>query len=233
MTEHVIDLNGMSVVIGIPAGRDLHPLVVKSLLATKDMCYSRNIPCHVAMLSGCSVIQWARDEMVALMLETGAKKLFFIDSDIVWESNDFFRILALSQVRGVVCASYPAKKETKTFYIRYDKSKPVCMDEYGLIEICGAGLGFTCINSSIVQELSDSAPKIKDEIQGKPFPAIHKVGVYKGARRGEDMSFFEDIMGLGHRIYLDPSIELGHVGTMVYKGRVLDAMRHLCQADEQ
>jgi hypothetical protein len=44
---------------------------------------------------------------------------------------------------------------------------------------------------------------------------LHSDGVRH--RRGEDGAFFDDIRALGHKVWLDPTIELGHVGTKVYR----------------
>lgn len=219
-----MDISGLSVCMGIPSSRDISPLVVKSMFATKELCSKVGIQCDLAMVAGNAVIQWARDEVVDLMLQSNANRFFFIDSDIVWDAEDFVRMLALSSVYDVVCASYVAKHEPATFYIRYDNSKPLAADEYGLIEIDGAGLGFTIISRTAVEKIAAYSERVNDEISGKSYASIFKVGVSCGNRRGEDMSFFEEIKRAGYKIHLDPSISLGHIGTKVYRGRVLDAM---------
>lgn len=225
MDNHEISLDGLSVCIGIPSSRDINPLVVKSLFATREICGANGIVCDLIMVSGNAVIQWARDEVVRLFLETKATRLFCIDSDIVWEPKDFMRLLALSQKRDVVCASYTAKKDQPTFYIRYDQKKPLVQDEYGLFEIQGAGLGFTVINRKVVEEVVETSDKIYDEISKQKYASVFKISTYKGNRRGEDMCFFDSISDLGYKIYLDPSISLGHIGTKVYTGRPIDAMQ--------
>lgn len=224
MITHEIDLSGLSVCIGIPSSRDMHPLVVKSLFATKDICYNNGIRCNLALVYGNAVVQWARDEVANLLLESDSNRFFFIDSDIVWEPDAFMRMLALSKVRDIICASYPAKKDQPTFYIRYEDSKPLVADEYGLVEIKGAGLGFTVVKREIMEQVRESATTIYDEISKTSIPSIFKVGTHNGNRRGEDMAFFETLHELGHTVYLDPSISLGHIGTKVYRGSVMDAM---------
>lgn len=222
--NHNISLDGLSVCIGIPAARDFHPLTVKSLFATQNLCMRRNIPCQLAMVAGNAIVQWARDEVVDLFLGSDANRLFCIDSDMVWEADDFIRLLALSQVKDVVCAAYTAKKDQPTFYIRYDDSKSLVMDEYGLVEVLGVGLGFTVVTRAAVERVLEAVPKLHDEISKKDIASIFHVGSFNGNRRGEDMSFFESLIAAGYKINLDPSITLGHIGVKVYKGRVMDAL---------
>ena len=56
-----------------------------------------------------SVVQIGRDAVLDDFLQDDTQKLFWIDSDMVWEPGDFLRLLALSTTRGVVCAAYPRK----------------------------------------------------------------------------------------------------------------------------
>ena len=208
----------------MPTSRDINPLVVKSLMATRDLCGAHGIVMDLAIVSGNAVIQWARDEVMRLFLATKANRLFCIDSDIVWSPEDFMRFMALSQKFDVVCASYPAKKDQPTFYIRYDKDKPPQSDKLGLIEIFGAGLGFTVVNRSVLETISSFSDIVMDEISGKTYSSIFNVGKHNGNRRGEDMSFFESLRDFGYGVFLDPSITLGHIGNKVYSGKALDAM---------
>jgi hypothetical protein len=45
-----------------------------------------------------------------------------------------------------------------------------------------------------------------------------------GEARGEDMAFFDDCKALGYQPWLDPEINLGHVGTKVFTAAIKDAM---------
>jgi len=222
MTE--ISLDNLSVTIGMPTSRDLNPLVVKSLLASQQRCFQMGIPFNLALMHGNAIIQWARDGVIDLFLESGGNRLFWIDSDIIWTPDDFITMLALSQVKDVVCASYPAKKEPATFYVNWDQEKELVQDEYGLVEIIGAGLGFTVMSRDVVNKLVDNAPKIRDEITGRDIAEIFKVGTVDGKRLGEDMYFFRLLKELGYTVNLYPHINLGHTGTKTYTGVLLDAL---------
>lgn len=218
-----IKLDGLNVAVGIPAGRDFHALTVKSLVSTFAKCNTMGIPTQLAIVANNSIIQWARDEVIDLFLQTDCNRLFWIDSDIVWEPNDFIRMLALSQKRDVVCATYTAKKDPPTFYINHDP--PLIADDLGLFEIKGVGLGFTVINRKVIDSLAKNAPKARDEMTGKEIPQIFRVGVKDGKRLGEDMAFFGDIIDLGYKVHLDPLVKLKHLGLKQYEGSVFDAIK--------
>jgi len=224
MTTREVDLEGLSVCVGMPAGRDLHPLTVTSLLRTQLICIQHGIPFQAVLVAGSAVIQWARDEVVDLFLETDANRLFWIDSDMIWEPDDFMRLLAISQQNEVVCASYPAKTEPATYFLSYEPDAAIESDNFETLSILGAGLGFTVMHRKVIEELCENAPKLYDEVSEKSSYEIFRVGRNaKGNRQGEDMAFFEDVRKLGYRISLDISIKLGHVGNKIYRGDITKA----------
>ena len=218
-----INLDGLRVAVGIPAGRDFHALTVRSLLETFSKCQTMGIPVQLALVANNAIVQWARDEVIDLFLQTNCNRLFWIDSDMVWDPNDFIRMLALSQKRDVVCATYPAKKEPTTFYVNHEP--PLITDDLGLFEIKGAGLGFTVMTRRVVEAMVDNSPKALDEITGKEIPQVFRVGFKDGKRIGEDMAFFQDARELGFKVFLDPLVKLKHLGLKQYEGSILDAIQ--------
>lgn len=223
--EHIdISLDGLSVMVGMPAGRDLPPMTVKSLIGTFTKCQRVNVPCQLGMVTNSAVIQWARDEVVDLFLESDATRLFWIDSDMVWEESDFLRLLALSQRYEVVCATYPAKMDPPTFFVNYDQEQGLVKNDLGLLDVYGAGLGFTVMHRDVVEKLVANAAKFTDEISGKEMASVFRIDTTGNHRRGEDMAFFADIRALGYKVWLDPMTDLGHVGGKIYRGTIRDAL---------
>ena len=224
MSEHKIDLDGLSVCVGMPAGRDLHPFTVRSLLSTQTICRNHGVPFQALFVTGAAVVQWARDEVVDLFLKTDANRLFWIDSDMVWEPADFMRLLAVSKHNEVVCATYPAKMEPPTYFISYEEDAPIESDKFETLSILGAGLGFTVMDRKVIEELCENAPVLYDEVAKKGMHELFRVGRNaKGNRQGEDMAFFQDIRDLGYRVSLDPSVKLQHIGCKMYEGNLMDA----------
>lgn len=220
-----IAMDGLSVMIGMPTTRDLPAQTVRSLWSTQVACQQMGIPLHLGMVSGSAVIQWARDEVTDLFLNMDANRLFWIDSDMVWEPGDFIRLLALSKLKEVVTAAYPAKNDQPTFYVNHDKSMGLKRGEYGLVEIWGIGLGFTVMRRDVVEQLAGQSEQIRDEASGKTMASIFRIDRENNNRRGEDMAFFHDIRQLGYKVWLDPEIDLGHVGQKVYRGSIRDVLK--------
>lgn len=223
MQDITINLDGLSVMVGMPAGRDLPALTVKSLMGTQALCRKVGVPFQLGMVIGSAVVQWARDEVLDLFLQSDATRLFWIDSDMVWEPEQFMRLVALSQYRDVICAAYPAKKDQPTFYVNYDASSMVHGD-YGLLNINGIGLGFTIMSRKVVEELAAKAPQITDDVSKRSIASVFRIDSTNGRRRGEDMAFFADIRALGYTVYLDPTVDLLHIGTKAYSGTIRDAL---------
>jgi len=219
-----VKMDGLSVMVGIPAGRDIPPLTVKSLLGTFNRCQKMSIHCELGMVANCSIITKARDEVVDLFMASEANRLFWIDSDMVWDTDQFMRILALSKLYPVVCAAYAAKIDQPTFYVKYDTENGLRKDEYGMVEVQGLGLGFACIQREVMEKIVENSPVMHDEMTNKDISSVFRVDTFEGKFRGEDMAFFADIRNLGYKVMLDPMTDLGHIGTKQYSGKFSDLL---------
>ena len=217
-----VDLRTVSVTIGMPVGGSIPPWTVSSLVSTISHCAANGIRCEFTMEAS-SVVQIGRDAVLDDFLQDDTQKLFWIDSDMVWEPGDFLRLLALSTTRGVVCAAYPRKVDGP-IQLQIDMDRGATeRDEHGLMPIRGAGLGFTIVDRSICEELAATKPIVTDGLNRRSMREVFRVDTIDGRRRTEDMAFFADIRELGHTVWLDPTINLGHVGMREWTGVVMDA----------
>ena len=219
----------LSVDIGFPTGNTLPWQTCMSLAKTVKACTQRRVDVGVACIAGSSVVTWARDKVLDTFLEGTANYLFWIDSDIVWQPADFIRTLVLSSKFGVVCATYAQKNESQTIVIKRNSVTQFDINPHGLIKVDGAGLGFTCVPRTIVEQLAETKPLVFDPVEDRSLRAVFRLDtVEKDGTlrvRHEDTNFFADIRELGHDVYLDPTIKLGHVGTREYKNDPLQALR--------
>lgn len=220
-----ISLKDVSVMVGMPAGGNLSPFTVQSLLTTFSRCQRLDVGCELGMVAHCSVIQWARDEVIDLFLKSDCNRLFWIDSDMTWSADQFVRLLALSQQRDVVCGAYPAKTDRPTFYLKYDTTRALNLDSLGLLPILGTGLGFTVMSREVIEVVAAAAPRAFDEISQRDMAQVFRIDTADGHRRGEDMAFFSDIRQAGYDVWLDPSINLGHIGHHRYTAQIRDALK--------
>ncbi len=217
-----VDLRDVSVTIGIPVygAAGIPPHTVASLVSTMHTCASNGIRCEFFIEQG--LIEISRDAVLDDFLnQNDTQKLFWIDSDMVWEPGDFLRLLALSTQVDVVCAAYPRKMEgTTQFLIDIDpefKAGPC-----DLFPIRATGLGFTVVSREACQKLAGTKPEVLDVLNGRSMRSVFRVDVVDGKRRSEDVAFFADLRELGYDIWLDPTINLGHVGLHEWKGNLMD-----------
>lgn len=217
-----IDVRTVSVTIGMPVYSSLPPETVVSLVSTVATCARNGVRCEF-IVEQSGIVQVGRDAVVADFLAGDTDKLFWIDADMVWEPGDFLRLLALSTQRSVVCATYPRKIEGGTqFQVDMDLDR-VETDEFGLVRIRGAGLGFAVVDRAVLADLAATKPMVHDGLNGREMREVFRVDTINGRRRSEDMAFFADIRAMGHDVWLDPTIGLGHIGSREWRGTPVDA----------
>jgi len=95
-------------------------------------------------------------------------------------------------------------------------------NEWGCIPTKGLGLGFSVIARPIIENLAARAPKLRFPGVDEPIPHLFRCDSIGDLFRGEDVAFFSDIRALGHKVWLDPSITLSHIGSKAYTASVLD-----------
>lgn len=210
-----------SVGICVPAGPDTPSEFTFSLAKTVHALAVMGVPVNIHGIIGSSDVVVARDAVLDLFLEGDEKFAFWVDSDIEWEPLQFVKLLRLARVQGVTCAAYPMKREPSDCIINFAEEDPK-QNDYGCIEILSTGLGFTCIRRDIMDEFA----KTKGEFYHPGTASMiidafrrDKVQMPDGRMQGvgEDCAFFNDLRALGHKIWLDPSISLGHAGKKVYR----------------
>jgi len=125
----------------------------------------------------------------------------------------------------VVAAAYPARKEPITYFAKTENGKTELeTNELGLLEIEGIGLGFCCMTRAAVEAVTENKRAVYDQIAQQSIRTVFRTDEFEGNFRGEDMAFFADIREAGFKVWCDPSIELGHVGTKEYRGKLLDVI---------
>lgn len=216
-----VDPRTLSVGIGFPCGPDVPFQTAQSLAATTAMLAGNGIPGQLHVIAGASLATVARNRVLQKFLEGDASRLFWIDSDMAWREQDFLKLLILSSVYDVVCATYPLKNMSGTLVIHTPDPSALRPNEHGLLEILGTGLGFTVVTRAAVERLVATKPVVQDVVNAREIPDVFSLDrvVVDGVRQGmgEDMRFFRDLIDLGYKVMLDPTIVLGHVGSHEYR----------------
>ena len=243
MSSVSFDLSGLSVFISIPlASRGLSDGFLVSLFGTCNLFRREGIK-HAFSFGEGNGTEAARNMLADIFLRsdettpTSYTHNLMIDSDTIWRPEDALRLLAIGTKLECVSAIYRQKCEPEMYCL---SCEPAESNEYGCLPVKGLGLGFTCVQRSVIERMADRAPEVFFETF-LPYPikelfrASDKVpGIYEGRKvnchRGEDMSFFADVLALGVQPWLDPHIELGHLGEKEYRGSYLEHLKRIAEA---
>ena len=224
-----VDIRNVKVMMGIPCKEGTTRLTTNSI--AKTMYHAGKIGMDLRLgSSSASNNDRARDLVLDGFLASDCEKLFWIDSDIVWEPHDFFKIVAQSTLVDIVLASYPAKTDGPApFFVDFDN--PAKTNRHGLLKIKGAGFGFVCMDRKVVQAVADMSPEVYDQSIGRKRKKVFRHDIDEShlvdgapCDRTEDFAFFADAMEAGFDIWLDPFIELGHVGQKEWRAKFADAV---------
>lgn len=213
-----------NVVIATP-GNNLCSDYVKCLIATIHTLQANNIS-WIFQNEYASLITNAREATI-----TGSKslevfnpspgkgqytydKIFCIDSDIVWNPEQFLRLCASE--KSVISGVYFEEQGADAMVHREKNDfRPMRRDEIEAlqklnepIEVYGVGLGFMCIKSGVFESLK------------RPWFGLGKViqevdGVTYELPLGEDLYFCERIADQGHKVFVDPNIIVGHIKSRI------------------
>lgn len=193
-----------------------------------------------------SLITRARNTLVAHFLANPhATHLMFIDSDIRFEPESFFRLL--EDEKDVVGGAYP-KKTIDWASVKSKASSlsvgdlPIAGSEYAmnLLPAQGAeaiepvrdlGTGFLLIRRDVIlkmmkhyQDLRYRNTMIQDERYRDLFFSLFDTSIdEEGIYLSEDYTFCRRWQKLGGKIYLDRRLKLDHIGTYAFHGRPLEA----------
>jgi len=216
-----------SVMIGMPIGSGSLPWpTAVSLLATVRVLDREGIKFKIEAPTGCSVVQWARSSVAEAFLKSDFTHLFWIDADIVWSPDDFIRILGFGAVLGAVGATYPFKKYPIGFLVNLaGEPGQVEVNGLGCVKIESMGIGFTLIQREIMEKVAATKPMMRDDLNGQEYRDIFRVDrTPDRGPRGEDIAFFADVRAAGYDVWLDPSIQLGHIGSETFRGDPIEAL---------
>jgi len=210
------------VLIGTPSydGR-IDVWFANSLVSTVKMSYEKDIHVHAIYTSYDSLVQRARNSLFKLALEGGYDDLFFIDSDVEWEPEWFFRLL--ERPEPIVGAALVKKSEKESYTVKVLEKHLTLSDDKKLLEVNGIGTGFMKISRFALEKLWEISAPYKSE--GEEHRMICDIKVENGDLISEDYIICNKWKGLGYKIWMDPTITINHIGIKKYKGDVSSYMK--------
>lgn len=201
----------VSIMIGLPAMRgQLEPECFSSLYAARRVLYERGIV-HNILGNQCSVISASRNNIVQEFLNKfQADYLMFVDSDTHFPPWGITRLLSRNlDIVGGIYYHKDTNHAPTIYKLREDNffrtySEFTTFDEP--FEVDGIGTGFLLIKREVLAKFTKDVVKLI----GTPFGFG---AAPDGVEEGEDLSFCRRAKKLGYKIWADPTIPLGHVGS--------------------
>lgn len=219
------DLSGRSLFIALPAYDFKVSLKLAiSLARFAQVAGQHGVTLHIGSICGCSVVSRARNLLVQDFLETDATDLLFIDSDINFEPEDVFRLMAwASDPKKGIVAGVPRTRSTDKVYIAtldYDENHELTMNGMGLVRAKRVATAFMMVRREVFVRLVDDNPEWNyyDNRSGRMLNAVFDFKVTDEGYMGEDFLFCDRAREAGYEVWIDPTIKLGHMGVQEYAG---------------
>lgn len=191
------------VIIATP-GHSMYTDYVDSLTKTIKELEKKNISWKW-ITSYCSYVSLAREYTFDKIGNDTYNKLFWIDSDMSWEPEDFISLY--EEDKDIVTGVYLT---TAYEIAAYKKDiKPVPRNEIArtrdLIELIGCGFGFVCIKYGINESMSK--------------PLFREISISDMYIHAEDASWCLRAASHGYKIWLNPKVRVRHHKTMTLEWR--------------
>lgn len=189
-----------SLVVGIPFWGDVDPDFVSSMLSMEQ---PKGLGAVVFARTERTIIAPARNLLAQVAIDHNSQFLFFVDSDMVFGAESLMRLLLRACDKNISIVGGICYKRREPFepciLNRKGKKWVYCKvpELPGLYEVGGIGMGFTIIKTSVFKDLK------------KPYFYLDKNGLR------EDLNFCLNAKKLGHRIFVDTTVQVGHLGERV------------------
>lgn len=182
---------------------------------------------------GNSVVHKARNELVAHFLKSDFTDLLFIDDDMQWAPASIMRLLGSQQPliggAGRMRVNKP-NSDPAVWCWRpiHDAEGELIQDDMGAVEVRGFGAAFMLINRRVFAEMIQAHPEWKrrgmadwsQDVRDHYFEFFPPNETDEFGELSEDYGFCHRWRTLGGRVWVDPTIRLGHVGAFNYAGAV-------------
>lgn len=215
-------------------GPQIH--VCLAILSYDARVYTRTMTCIMQAIMSCAMNGWGvsyilreADSMVARgrsflasqFIENPAfakcTHLAFIDCDLTWDKDEFVRLI--SHPVDVVGGAYPFKDESGDFPLQWKPSSGL-EEQYGLWIVQSVTPGFFRVTREALVKIAREMPWLEYKDRANPegqrswmfFDNIHRPnGIFD-----EGYIFCERWRTVGGTVYLDPDLNLTHIGMKAY-----------------
>lgn len=226
------DVRVRDVMIGTPMyGGLCHDGYLHGMLSTARALAERSIGFSYATIRNESLVQRARNNIVAQFLASQSSHLVFVDADIGFTGESILRLIAHD--RPIMCGLYRKKTLGEpSFAVNLIPSPDGTArrdPRTGAIRVQHAGTGFMCIQRGVLEAMWALNPHLRYELhdgEGQPGAwrgytfACFDCFIDPRTRKylSEDYGFCQRANQAGFEIWIDPGIVLEHCGTAAFVG---------------
>lgn len=180
----------------------------------------------------------ARNAIIFHFLEGDCTDLMMIDADISWEPDTLVRFI--SHEKDFVLGSYRGRTDDQIlhFVIWPDKQEmwqdPV--DNRPLLKIRSGPIGFCRLKRTCVQSMVDSLEGkcvIDSRVPDERIPWLIDFEKSDGFRMEEGYALCRHWNRMNGEVWLDPTINLGHMGPKVFESNFMEYLKKLMDPKEK
>lgn len=176
---------------------------------------------------GNALIADSRGVIATRFWESDCDELIFIDSDVSWQAGALLKLVdaPVDLVAGV----YPARRDPISYPLHYLDKKELWADpETMLLEVKSVATGFMKISRNCIERMIAEYPDrhFYTAERDKQFYPLFDHIFEDGYKWGEDYSFCIRWRKIGGQVWVDPEIEMGHVGYKIFQGNLGNYLRN-------
>jgi hypothetical protein len=197
----------------------------RSLLTSTIELLAEGIALESEILENQSLLPLARNTLLNEAYKRKPDDIIWIDTDMVWEP-DTLRQLLKHDVDVVGSACRKKISDNVQFNFQLFKEKSFEPDEKGLIEVNRLGTGFLRMSRKAYTHLWENDKKY--EVQGVMGSNVFEISIWQGRELlSEDFIVCEKLIERGFKVFMDPNLTVGHIGTFNYWADVKDFFKKL------
>lgn len=189
----------MKLLIAVPAYETLRAEFVQSLMGLTDQLHRDKVQHEVKILTG-TLVYTARDRLAQHAVNHHFDEVLWIDSDMVFDRH-LYEDLSIHG-KDMICGWFISRHYPFVSCL-FRNTDPVerindVPDDVFLVEACG--FGAVLMKAKVLEDVMNNN-------RGKCFIPEQKTG--------EDLSFCKRAAGCGYTIWCDPTVRVGHVGSLI------------------
>lgn len=231
------DLAVRGLMVGLPMyGGQLFDGCLRGLLDLQSACAARSLGFNYAVVRNESLIQRARNRIVAEFLASDCSHLLFIDADIGFTAHAALRLIAHDRplIGGLYRKKNPARVDFAVNYIPHPEAMAERDDRTGAMRVENIATGFMLIRRDVIERMVAAYPHLRyrvnpNEGQGawtEHLFALFDCWIDPGTQTywSEDYGFCQRWRALGGEVWCDPGLVLQHWGTSCFEADPLDTL---------